>query len=70
MLCGVGTLFFPIAGSALVKAVGFRRAFDMIGIVLLTNALVYLFSVQKDWRSERDERGRLGERDRLLGANN
>ena len=42
LLYGVASLLFPIAGSALVKSVGFRSGFDIISIGLLINATVYL----------------------------
>ena len=56
-LYGVGTLIFPIIGSALVRKLGFRRAFDVISIVLLVTSCLYLVSTVLDWRKEKRERG-------------
>ena len=51
-LYGISSLLFPIVGGALVKSVGFRWAIDIISIVLLTNGIIYLISVTREWRKE------------------
>ena len=48
-------MVFPIIGSAMVEAIGFRYAIDMMSGVLLINALIYLFSTIADWRDEQRE---------------
>lgn len=43
---------FPIVGSALNEAIGFRYAMDVIGLVLLANASVYFISTIIDKKRE------------------
>ena len=43
---------FPIVGSALNEAIGFRYAMDVIGLVLLANASVYFISTIIDKKKE------------------
>ena len=52
---GCSSMVFPIIGSAMVEAIGFRYAIDMMSGVLLINALIYLFSTIADWRDEQRE---------------
>ena len=66
LLFGLSTLVFPIAGSALVKSVGFRLSFDIISIGLLLNGMVYFVSGLKEWRKEREERSVLEEESHLI----
>lgn len=54
-LFGFSTLVFPIVGSALVDWLGFRRACDVLSIVLLLNALIYFIVTVQDWHEERKE---------------
>lgn len=50
---GFTSLIFPIIGSAIAQAVGFRLTIDIMSIILLINASVYLTSTIVDWRREK-----------------
>ena len=51
-LYGIIMFVFPIVGSALNEAIGFRYAMDVIGLVLLANASVYFISTIIDKKKE------------------
>ena len=54
-LLGIAMLFYTILGSAIVQAVGFRWAFDIVSIVLVISSTIYTVSTIVDWRAERRE---------------